>query len=103
MPVRSAIWDIVTLSRPRSATSAAVVIRIACRTSRRCVSIVSFHSFGTTASYGIETLCLDKYTVSRKLSLMADTPRWVKIMGIVVAVLIVLFLVVLALPIEHGP
>jgi hypothetical protein len=34
---------------------------------------------------------------------MADTPRWVKITGIVVAVLIVLFLVVLALPIEHGP
>lgn len=34
---------------------------------------------------------------------MADTPRWVKITGIVVAVVIVLFLVVLALPIEHGP
>jgi len=34
---------------------------------------------------------------------MADTPRWVKIMGIVVAVAIMLVLVVLALPIEHGP
>jgi hypothetical protein len=34
---------------------------------------------------------------------MADTPRWVKIMGVAVAVAIVLFLVVLALPIEHGP
>ncbi|SFR24843.1 hypothetical protein SAMN04488564_108102 [Lentzea waywayandensis] len=34
---------------------------------------------------------------------MADTPRWVKIMGIVIAVVIVLFLVLLGLPIEHGP
>jgi hypothetical protein len=48
MPVSSAICDIVTDSSPCSATRATVVSRIASRTSRRCSSIVSFHSFGTS-------------------------------------------------------
>jgi len=47
MPVRSAICDIVTDAGPCSATSAAVVSRVASRTARRCASIVSFHSLGT--------------------------------------------------------
>jgi hypothetical protein len=51
MPVSSAICDIVTDSRPCSATSAAVVSTMASRTSRRCASIVSVHSFGTAPVY----------------------------------------------------
>jgi hypothetical protein len=34
---------------------------------------------------------------------MADTPRWAKIMWIVVAVVVALVVVALLLPIEHGP
>lgn len=34
---------------------------------------------------------------------MADTPRWVKIMWIAVAVVVALFVLALVLPIEHGP
>jgi hypothetical protein len=69
MPAFSAIRDIVTDVSPYSATSAAVVPRIASRTARRCSSIVSFHSFGTTQvymttvsrHYGLTTTyCLDK-------------------------------------------
>src|SRR5712691_441812 len=52
MPVSSATWDMVTERRPCSTTSAAVVSRIASRTSRRCASTVSFQSFGTHASIG---------------------------------------------------
>jgi len=52
MPVFSAICDIVTDSGPCSVTSAHVVSRVASITARRCASIVSFHSFGTTAVYG---------------------------------------------------
>ena len=51
MPVSSAICDIVTERSPCSATSAQAVSRIASRTARRCASIVSFHSFGTTTVY----------------------------------------------------
>jgi hypothetical protein len=51
MPVFSAICDIVTDSSPFSVTSSAVVSRIASRTARRCASIVSFHSLGTTPVY----------------------------------------------------
>src|SRR5262245_47277683 len=46
----------VTDSRPYSATSPAVVSRIASCTSRRCDSIVSFHSLGTMSAYGTECL-----------------------------------------------
>ncbi len=69
IPVFSAICDIVTERSPCSATSAQVVSRIASRTARRCASIVSFHSFGTTPVYTTtmtrhfdltETYCLDK-------------------------------------------
>jgi len=52
MPVFSAICDIVTAASPCSATSSAVVSKIAACTSRRCVSMVSVHSFGTAAVYG---------------------------------------------------
>src|SRR5260370_8644945 len=72
MPVFSAICDIVTARSPCSATSPAVVPRIASRTSRRCASIVSFHSFGTSPLYATApvetlhprpyTLCLDRLT-----------------------------------------
>jgi hypothetical protein len=58
MPVSSAICDIVTDRSPCSATSAAVVCRIASRTSRRCASIISFHGFGIIPVYvesGVET------------------------------------------------
>jgi hypothetical protein len=69
MPVLSAICDIVTDSSPCSATSAAVVSRMASRTAARCAWIVSFHSLGTHVVYAttplgtlrlIESLCLDK-------------------------------------------
>ena len=59
MPVFSAICDIVTDRKPCSATSAAVVSRIASRTAARCASIVSFHGFGITPVYRddrVETL-----------------------------------------------
>ncbi|MBB5781811.1 hypothetical protein [Nonomuraea jabiensis] len=48
MPTFSAIRVIVTDIKPCSVTSAHVVSRIASRTVWRCVSIVSFHSFGTS-------------------------------------------------------
>ncbi|WP_433514343.1 hypothetical protein ACQP2T_01180 [Nonomuraea sp. CA-143628] len=51
MPVFSAICDIVTARSPRSRTSSTVASRIASCTVRRCVSIVSFHSFGTSPVY----------------------------------------------------
>ena len=51
MPVSSAMRDIVADRRPSSATSFMVVSRIASRTSRRCASIVSFHSLGTRQLY----------------------------------------------------
>jgi hypothetical protein len=51
MPVFSAICDIVTDSSPCSATSSHVVSKIASRTSRRCASIVAFHSLGTAQGY----------------------------------------------------
>ena len=47
MPVSSAMRDMVAPRRPCWVTSAAVVSRIAARTSRRCSSMVSDHSFGT--------------------------------------------------------
>jgi hypothetical protein len=50
MPVSSAICDIVTDRSPCSASSAAVVSRIASRTAARCALIVSFYSFGITPS-----------------------------------------------------
>jgi len=56
MPDSSAIRDIVADRSPCSATSAAAASRIAARTSRRCASIVSFHSFGTTQVYMTATL-----------------------------------------------
>ena len=49
--VCSAVWDIVTDASPCSATRAAVVSRVASRTARRCASIVSSHSLGTTPLY----------------------------------------------------
>lgn len=51
MPVSSAICDIVTDRSPCSPTSAAVTSRMASRTSRRWVSIVSVQSFGTLIVY----------------------------------------------------
>jgi hypothetical protein len=48
------LWALVlgfTDSSPCSATKPAVASRIAACTSRRCASIVSFHSFGTTSEY----------------------------------------------------
>lgn len=69
MPVSSAIRDIVTDASPCSSASAAVVSMTAARTLRRCASIVSFHSFGTTAVYTTTvwvhydltaTYCIDK-------------------------------------------
>src|SRR5712691_7733895 len=51
MPVSAAIRDIVTDASPCSATSAAVVSSVASCTARRCSSIVSVHSFGTTPAY----------------------------------------------------
>ncbi len=68
MPVSSAICDIVTASSPCSATSVAVVSRMASRTSRRCVSIVSVHSFGMMRVYATtraETPWFDRDTMSR--------------------------------------
>ena len=53
MPVTSAICDMVTESSPCSATSAAVVSRIASCTAARCVSMVWFHSLGTCLIYGM--------------------------------------------------
>jgi hypothetical protein len=47
LPVSAAIWDIVTAASPCSATSAAVVSRVASRTARRCAWMVSSHSLGT--------------------------------------------------------
>src|SRR3712207_2867213 len=70
MPVCSAICDIVTDSNPCSATSAAVVSRIASRTSRRCASIVSVHSFGTNISIRDDPTATDRrirYTVFGKV------------------------------------
>jgi hypothetical protein len=52
MPVHSAICDIVTDNSPCSATSAAVVSRMASRTAARCAWMVSFHSLGTHVVYG---------------------------------------------------
>jgi hypothetical protein len=51
MPAAAAICDIVTAARPFSWTSAAVVSRVASWTARRCSSIVSVHSFGTSQGY----------------------------------------------------
>jgi hypothetical protein len=68
MPVSSAICDIVTDVSPCSTTSAAVVSRIASRTARRCASMVSFHSFGTTQVYMttiVETSRFDRDTLYR--------------------------------------
>jgi hypothetical protein len=45
------VAGIVTDASPRSDASAAVVSRIASRTSRRCFSMVSFHSFGIDPPY----------------------------------------------------
>src|SRR5215210_4515803 len=73
MPVFLAICDIVADRSPCSATSAAVVSRIASRTAARCASIVSFHRFGTTPVYTTslvrqfvftKTYCLDKLLLS---------------------------------------
>src|SRR5918996_4066452 len=129
MPVSSAICDIVTDSNPCSATRATVVARIASRTSRRCSSIVSFHSFGTAKVYATlpagqsdltKTLCLVNYPSSRSLPAteedtdMADpprspdprppsAPRWVKLLGIIAIVLALLVIVILiAGGGEHG-
>src|SRR5882757_6448566 len=69
MPVRSATCDIVTARSPCSDTSRSVTSSVASRTERRCASIVSFHSFGTTQwyeativrHYGLTaTECIDK-------------------------------------------
>ena len=69
MPAAAAICDIVTDARPCSRASAAVVSRVASWTARRCSSIVSVHSFGTSQGYMVmiegqsaltATLCLDK-------------------------------------------
>ena len=68
MPVSSAICDIVTDVSPYSTTRAAVVSRIASRTARRCASMVSFHSFGTTTVYMmtiVETSRFDEDILSR--------------------------------------
>ena len=51
MPVLSAICDIETESSPCSATSSAVVSRMASRTAARCAWMVSFHSLGTHLVY----------------------------------------------------
>src|SRR5215212_5298506 len=73
MPVFLAICDIVADRSPCSATSAAVVSRIASQTAARCASIVSFHRFGTTSVYTTslvrqsvftKTYCLDKLLLS---------------------------------------
>jgi hypothetical protein len=67
-PVSSAICDIVSDRSPCSATSAAVVLRVASRTVRRCASIDSLHSFGTIPVYvasDVEDTLFDcKHTVS---------------------------------------
>jgi hypothetical protein len=34
---------------------------------------------------------------------MTGTPRWAKVMWIIVAVVLTLFVLALVLPIEHGP
>src|SRR5438093_11325863 len=78
MPVCSAICDIVTPRSPCSATSAAVVSRMASRTSRRCVSIVSVHSFGMVGVYATtpaETLWFDRDTLYRYPYHLPETGR----------------------------
>src|SRR3990170_9033767 len=126
MPVSSAICDIVTDVSPCSATSAAVVSRIAPRTARRCASIVSFHSLGITplyvtavsrhldltSTYCLVNCChesLDNHARGEETHL-ADrppypgTPRWVKVFGIVVIVVILLVVVMMFISGgEHGP
>src|SRR5919197_4705437 len=104
MPVCSATCDIVTEVTPRSATSAAVVLRMASRTSLRCASIVSFHSLGTISGYAeprhrryvlTETKCLVKDGAMPQRT--EGTPRWVKVTGIVVGILILLVVLMMLL------
>src|SRR5712691_792030 len=70
--VSAAIFDIVTDASPCSWTSAAAVSRAASYTARRCSSIVSVHSLGTSQAYAMSrqrrfdltaTYCLDKASV----------------------------------------
>src|SRR5215207_502342 len=110
MPVLSAICDIVTERSPCSATSAAVVSRVASRTARRCASIVSFHSFGTTQSYvpakQRQSDCLGD-SVPRKLPRVEEgtggdrdlapatgTPRWVYVSGAIALVVVLVVVIV---------
>jgi hypothetical protein len=72
-PVSSAIWDIVTESGPCSVAKAAVVSRMASRTSRRCASMVLSHSFGMPIAYmttGIMQNDLTKDKVYDKVPVM---------------------------------
>src|SRR4051812_14792838 len=72
MPVSWAMRDMVTESGPSAATSRAVVATTASCTSRRCASIVSFHSFGIGSLYATTmeqqsvltaTKCIDKQSL----------------------------------------
>src|SRR5262245_26276767 len=120
MPVSSAICDIVTERSPFSVTRVAVVETIASRTSRRCSSIVSVQSLGTSEVYGtptVDTVCIDRDSMSLYLwndgssrgggAVDPETEnrkrRWPIALGIVVAVAFLGLMIALHLSGGLGP